>query len=335
MEGRLWQPSGLNKKAYHTVKEMADVKVSVVIPTLNSAQTLEKCLTSIGANNSKYKYEVITVDAGSNDETLQIAEKYADKIVIGVANRINRNAGIRNAEGEIICFTDSDCVVPADWIDSLVDGLLRLNRKDNRIIGVGGWNIPFLEDISQVELTISEAMRSPLISCGARNTAVYESEREVSHNPPLNSACFKWVIEEMGGFVEEPGYPEDLDIDARITENGYRLYYLPQLAVFHKHKSSFKKFALQMRDFGTKRIRVNRAHKSIARFYHYGPLFLCLMLYSPLFFVPLLMALTNAFYITSKKRDLRFFIPITWLTLSFYRNYGIGELSAFFERDEK
>jgi glycosyltransferase involved in cell wall biosynthesis len=44
---------------------MSEVKVSMVIPTLNSAQTLEKCLTSIRANCSKCDYEIIVADAGS------------------------------------------------------------------------------------------------------------------------------------------------------------------------------------------------------------------------------------------------------------------------------
>jgi Glycosyltransferases involved in cell wall biogenesis len=107
---------------------MSEVKVSVVIPTLNSAQTLEKCLSSIRSNNSKYKYEIIVADAGSKDETLEIAKRYADKVLAGMPKRINRNVGVQDAEGEIICFTDSDCVVPDNWIDELANGLLRLNR---------------------------------------------------------------------------------------------------------------------------------------------------------------------------------------------------------------
>jgi len=63
-------------------------------------------------------------------------------------------------------------------------------------------------------------MRSPLISFKARNTATYDKQRQVTHNPPMNSACFRWAIEKVGGFREEPGYPEDLDLDARIIARG-------------------------------------------------------------------------------------------------------------------
>ena len=304
---------------------MSEVKVSVVIPAFNSAQTLEKCLTSIRSNTSKYSYEIIVVDAGSDGETIEIAKKHADKVLSGMPSRINRNKGIKAAQGEIICFTDSDCVVPEDWIDKLVDGLLRLNGKDNKVVGVGGSNISSFENHSPVELAISKAMRSPLISFRARNTAIYKDERQVVHNPPINSALFKWVIKEVGGFREEPGYPEDLDLDIKIIENGYKLYYLPSPSVQHKHKTSPQGFAEQMRDFGRKRVRVKREHVKAWRFYHYGPLFLYLMLYSPLFFIPLAMALVNAIYVSFQAKNLRLLGAIFKLTISFYKNYGSGE----------
>jgi len=313
---------------------MSVVKVSVVVPVLNGGSSLERCLTSIRRNNGKYKFEIIVVDAGSTDGSIEIAKQYANKVLNGIPHRINRNEGIANAEGEIICFTDSDCIVPEEWIDRLVDGLKRLNEEDDKVVGAGGGNIPLLENPSLEELAISKAMRSPFISFKARNAAIYTKEEEVSHNPPINSALFRWAIEEVGGFREEPGYPEDLDLDAKITGQGYKLYYLPDLLVHHKHKSSFEKFARQMEDFGRKRVRANRVHKHIAGLYHYGPLFLCLMLYSPLFFIPVSMALANALYMSLKEKNLRLFIPITRLTLSFYRNYGIGEIRAF-RRNER
>ena len=311
---------------------MLDTRVSVVIPTLNSGETLEKCLASIRRNNTTYEYEIIVVDAGSNDGTIEIARKHADKILNGTPSRINRNKGIENAEGDIICFTDSDCVVPENWIDSLVAGLLRLSKENNKVVGVGGGNVPLLEDPSLDELAISRVMRSPLVAFRARNSAVYRDEREVSHNPPINAAYFGWVIKEVGGFREEPGYPEDLDLDAKIIGSGYKLYYLPDLLVHHKHKSSFEGFARQMKDFGKKRVRVNREHRNISRLYHYVPFLLCLMLYTPLFFIPLALALVNASYISVKERTSRLFISVARLTVSFYRNYGQGEMSALLRR---
>lgn len=310
---------------------MAKIDVSIIIPCLNSEATLEMCLLSLRANQTRRAYEIIVVDAGSTDRTIEIAWWYADRVLSGKPHTIDRNKGIQNARGDIICFTDSDCIVPENWIDGLCDGLAQRHAVDKRIVGVGGGNVPVLENPTPMELAITKTMRSPLVSFKARNTAVYRGGREVNHNPPLNSACFKWVLDEVGGYVEEPGYPEDLDLDARIINRGFKLYYLPDVLVYHKHKSDLDAFMRQMRDFGTKRGRVNRQHHHIARFYHYGPLLLCLMLLSPLFFIPLAMALANALFISLKDRAFRLFFPLVRLTLDFYLYYGVGEIKAVME----
>jgi len=314
---------------------MSEIKVSIVIPTLNSAETIEKCLSSIKRNNSKYEYEIIVIDAGSEDKTLEIAKKYADKVLKGIPDRINRNIGVQNADGDVICFTDSDCVVPEDWIDKLVDGLLTLHKENSKVVGVGGGNLPLHDKCSFGELAISKAMRSSLISFKARNTATYKDTRQVLHNPPINCALFKRVIEEVGGFREEPGYPEDLDLDLKINEKGYKLFYLSYPIVWHKHKTDPQKFAAQMRDFGRKRIRVNREHPRFARFYHYGPLILYLLLRSPLYFIPFALSIINALFVCLKERNLKFFKPIFSLTISFYKNYGKGELEVLFGERRK
>ncbi|MFC1935026.1 glycosyltransferase, partial [Chloroflexota bacterium] len=292
-------------------------------------------LISVKSNKTRHQYEIIVVDAGSDDDTVNIARKYADKVLQGKPATINRNGGVAEAEGEIICFTDSDCVVPANWIDGLVDGLLRLNDKDNKIVGVGGGNVALSESNFSMELAISKAIRSPLISFKARNMAVYKDERQVLHNPPMNSALFKWAFEATGGFQEQPGYPEDLDLDIKINIKGYKLFYIPSLLVQHRHKTDRQKFAAQMRDFGRKRVRVNREYPSFSRFYHYGPLFIYLMLYSPLFFIPVTVAFLNATYISFSEKTCRYFNSTFILTLSFYKNYGAGEVEVLFKEKKR
>lgn len=311
-------------------------KVSVVIPTLNSAETINKCLVSIEANNSRYDHEIIVIDGGSKDGTVEIAGEHAHKILTEDTyfRGVNRNKGIKNSQGNIICFTDSDCVVPENWIDKLVDGLLRLNVRDDKIVGVGGGNIPWIENPpSLMELAITRVMRSPLVAFGARNVTIYKDERQVYHNPPVNSAYFRWTIEEVGGFGEEYNVGEDVELDIKLTEKGYKLYYLPDVLVYHQHRSTFKKFIRQMYDFGKTRIRLARKFQKYSRLsrfgrlYHYGPLLLCLMTLSPFLFIPLGMALVNSTYICLKHRTGLIFFPAMLLTMSFYVSYGAGEIA--------
>ena len=55
---------------------MSEVKASIVIPTLNSAETFDKCLASIKANNSQYDYEIIVIDGGSKERLVNMYQKF-------------------------------------------------------------------------------------------------------------------------------------------------------------------------------------------------------------------------------------------------------------------
>ncbi len=98
-------------------------EVSVIIPTKNNGDILEKCLSSIkNLDYPKDKIEVIIVDGHSKDATVEIAKKYGCRILyedIGTRGGAC-NVGVRNAEGKFIAFTDADCVVPKDWLTNLI-----------------------------------------------------------------------------------------------------------------------------------------------------------------------------------------------------------------------
>ncbi len=85
--------------------------ISIVIPTKNSAKTLKQCLESI--KNQTYKdYELIIVDAFSNDDTEKIARRYTDKFFSSDAGMsAARNLGFSNAEGDIFISIDSDMII--------------------------------------------------------------------------------------------------------------------------------------------------------------------------------------------------------------------------------
>ncbi len=100
------------------------LKLSIIIPVYNVEKYLNKCLDSIFSQNSD-KIEVICVDDGSTDKSLQMLneykEKYSNLIVISQKNggtAVARNTGIKHAKGEYIGFIDSD-----DWI---VEGSISL-----------------------------------------------------------------------------------------------------------------------------------------------------------------------------------------------------------------
>jgi len=90
--------------------------ISIIIPALNSATTISYTLSSIFSNRfSRELFEVLVIDNGSSDETVGVAKRFPVKIHHCSRKGIGppRNVGIRMAKGDIVCFTDSDCIVGA------------------------------------------------------------------------------------------------------------------------------------------------------------------------------------------------------------------------------
>ena len=102
--------------------------VSVIVPVLNSEKTIERCITSLlDQDYPMDKYEIIFVDNGSTDHTLKILNNFNKNIKI-LKEPIEssyraRNKGIMNTKGDIIAFTDSDCV--ADYNE------MEINNRDD------------------------------------------------------------------------------------------------------------------------------------------------------------------------------------------------------------
>lgn len=98
--------------------------ISIIIPTYNSARALDKCLESIRAQDFPAdKIEIIIIDAGSSDGTLEIASKYdVDKVLSNPlkTGEAGKAVGIEAASGEIIAFVDSDNILDGeDWLSTL------------------------------------------------------------------------------------------------------------------------------------------------------------------------------------------------------------------------
>ncbi|MDP2754648.1 MAG: glycosyltransferase [Nitrospirota bacterium] len=94
--------------------------LSIVIPTYNSSKTLPLCLESIaGQDYPKEKIEFIIADGGSTDSTLEIAQKYTDKIYLNPlkTGEAGKAVGVKRSKGEIIALIDSDNILPSkDWL---------------------------------------------------------------------------------------------------------------------------------------------------------------------------------------------------------------------------
>jgi len=237
------------------VKLKAYPKVSVVVCSYNGAKTLDRCLASLKDINYP-DYEVILVDDGSKDDTQEIAARHPWVRNIRQDNKglsYARNVGAREAKGEVIAYTDSDCMADPDWLYHLVGTLL-----GGDFAGVGGPNIsPPAEN--WVQACVAAAPGGP--------SHVLLTDVVAEHIPGCNMAFHRWAFDQAGGF--DPEYRkagDDVDFCWRLQQSGGVIAFSPAAIVWHYRRFTLQAFRKQQEGYGEA--------ESLLRFQHlvfFGP----------------------------------------------------------------
>jgi GT2 family glycosyltransferase len=214
-------------------------KVSVVVCVYNGERTIDQCLSSL--DKLRYPdYEVIVVNDGSTDGTRKIAERYAYVRLINQENRglsAARNVGIGAATGEIIAFTDADCMADPDWLTYLV-----ARFDSSSFAAVGGPNLPPPDDC----LVASCVAVSP----GAPTHVLLDDE-VAEHIPGCNMAFHREALQATDGF--DPIFRaagDDVDLCWRLQNNGYKIGFSPAAVVWHFRRNTVRDYLNQQRGYG-------------------------------------------------------------------------------------
>lgn len=220
-------------------------KTTVIIPTLNEERYIATALNAI-ASGSVLPDELIVVDGGSNDQTVQIASGYTSLLIHNpkVHAAAARNLGIQHAQGDIVAFTDADCIPAPNWLERICQQF----EQDVEMAGIGGRLVPH-PDANQIEsfsanVFINEVMRFSL-------------KPQTHHYPGLwnglitaNCAYRKTSLLSVGGFRDVfANYGEDLDLMWRMIRD-HKLVYDPDLMVTHRFTSTMKGLSKKYIQYG-------------------------------------------------------------------------------------
>jgi GT2 family glycosyltransferase len=217
---------------------MTHPRLSIIVLVLNSERHLERLLQSV-TNLDYPDYELIFVDGGSTDLTLQILQSYPVRVVHAPGSNIAeaRNHGVKKSTGALVAFTDHDCIVDHNWAKHLVHHVL----SDPFVGGAGGPNY-IVSDGTAKSDTIAYVLGSWLGSAGSTQFFKYESARAVPAIPACNLIFRRDILEEAGLFDENLLYCEDADICHRVTKLGRKILYVPSAVVYHHLRlDSFRK----------------------------------------------------------------------------------------------
>ena len=195
-------------------------RASIIVPTYRRAELLNRCLAGLVAQEfDPAAYEIIIADNAGSPETERLVGKWsantAPALRYVLANRspgpaAARNVGWRTADGEIIAFTDDDCIPEPGWLKAGIAAL------ENGVAAAGG----------RIRVPLSEAPTDY-----ERNEAGLEGVEFAT----ANCFCRREVLAAIGGFDERftMAWREDSDLQFKMLERGLRVVSAPAAVITH------------------------------------------------------------------------------------------------------
>lgn len=221
--------------------------VSVVIPNWNGAADLAECLASLRQQTLRDAMEVLVVDNGSTDDSLELLARQGS-FVRTLANRTNRgfaggcNQGIRAGRGEFVALLNNDTVVEPGWLTALVGAMHQrpdigsctskiLSYYDRHILDNAG-HILFADGLTRGRGRLQE------------DRGQFEREEEVFCASGCAVLLRRSMLDDIGLLDEHFfAYCEDADLGFRARLRGWRCVYVPTAVVYHKFSASSETYS--------------------------------------------------------------------------------------------
>lgn len=222
--------------------------VSIVIPTKNGGKRLDEVLTAVFSQKTEYEYEVICVDSGSTDQTLEILRRYPCRVYEIPPEKFGhgktRNYGAGKGTGTYIMFLTQDAL-PANeqWMQSMIDAM----QLEEGIAGGFGIHYPYPDCNILDKRDLPRHFRN----FGEENTVFFLEDKERYYTDQGyqqylaffsdNNSCLKRSVWEKIPY-QDVEFAEDQIWSRQILEAGYKKVYCPYAAVYHSHNYPLKTY---------------------------------------------------------------------------------------------
>lgn len=230
-------------------KYKKEPKVSIIIPTRDYFETLDKCLKSIYKNTTYKNYEIIIVNNDSKEkETIKLFSKYKKKYsnfkVVEAPGEFNfpkiNNIAVKECTGKYLLFLNNDTeVITPTWINSMVGYAMQEH------IGAVGPKLLYPDDTIQhggVVVGIEGAARHAFLHSEMDSFGFYGRLLVPYNYSAVTAACMmieKKKFIEVGKFNEDLKVAlNDIDLNLKLLEKGYYNVFLPQVELYHYESKS-------------------------------------------------------------------------------------------------
>ncbi|MEM4713532.1 MAG: glycosyltransferase [Candidatus Bathyarchaeia archaeon] len=221
-------------------------KVTLIVPVKNGAAHIRELLDSLmQINYEKNCLEIIVVDGNSTDNTREIVLQYPVKLILEERPGLNaaRNTGIKNSTGEILAFTDADCIVPKDWLNKMVD-----NLRDLHVGCVGGNVLRYYDNFLS---KYSDESFIPVMRIFRRRETLDSIKPPQKYPAGCNMGLKRDVLNKVGLFDEDIKYGfDEVELVERICREGYKMVLDPEVLVMHKHRPTLRGLLKQNFNYG-------------------------------------------------------------------------------------
>jgi len=207
-------------------------RVSIVIPSYNRRFFLEPCLESL-IKQTFQRFEVIIVDDGSTDDTLEFLAEFKKRYVDfklrwfihenNLGANVARNLGVKEAKGTFVAFLDSDCIAKPEWLEELIKGFDSHN-------------------VASVTGLVIDVKPKNIYQLAYKGTTRVHGHGEA---PRLvaNNMCIRRDLLLKHLFDEDLKYGCDEEgLYLRLKALGYRQRLIPTAIVLHNHPHTRKTF---------------------------------------------------------------------------------------------
>ncbi len=261
--------------------------ITIVIPTYNEEIYIGECLESILNQRTRHSFEIIVVDGGSSDSTVEIVKSlqtnHNDIALLSNPHQYTPfalNIALKYAKGKFISRVDAHSYVPNNHLEKCIETFNSGKINHPKLAGVGGrWECANKDNLGKAIFYVTNSWFGGGIS-KYRYAKTPQLVRTV-----LAGFYPKTILKKEAFANEDFIKAQDAELNWRLIKTGYKLLYSPAIITYYFEVSSFKRLAKKMFTYGQARMQLIKEHpSSFTPSQGVSPMFVIYLLILPLIF---------------------------------------------------